>query len=161
MLLIDKYHIKNKEDITFHKEIYDKLFNNNYNDLPNLLIHGPQGSGKHTLINLLLKDIYGDDVNNIRNEIYLINEYGNNTKEIIIKQSNNHIVIEPNNNGLDKYIKDVKITEQIKNKRIVCLDPSNSDIFYAVSKDYIDKIIVENDKLKVIKEEKIIIFRYT
>ncbi len=69
MLLIDKYHINNKEDITFHKEIYDKLFNNNYNDLPNLLIHGPPGSGKHTLINLLLKDIYGDDINNIRNEI--------------------------------------------------------------------------------------------
>lgn len=118
MLLIDKYHIKNKEDITFHKEIYDKLFNNNYNDLPNLLIHGPHGSGKHTLINLLLKDIYGDDVNNIRNEIYLINEYGNNTKEIIIKQSNNHIVIEPNNNGLDKYIIQEIVNEYAKRYNI-------------------------------------------
>jgi len=62
---------------------------------------------------------------------------------------------------LDKYIEDVEITQEMKNKRIVCLDPGNSDIFYAVSKDYNDKIIVENDKLKVIKEEKIITFRYT
>ena len=118
MLLIDKYHIKNKEDIIFHKEIYKKLFNNNYNDLPNLLIHGPPGSGKHTLINLLLKDIYGEDVDNIRNETYQINEYGNNTKEIIIKQSNNHIVIEPNNNGLDKYIIQEIVNEYAKRYNI-------------------------------------------
>lgn len=118
MLLIDKYHIKKKEDIVFHKEIYKKLFNNNYNDLPNLLIHGPPGSGKHTLINLLLKDIYGNDVNNLRNETYQINEYGNNTKEIIIKQSNNHIVIEPNNNGLDKYIIQEIVNEYAKRYNI-------------------------------------------
>ena len=53
---------------------------------------------------------------------------------------------ENNMNNLDKYIEDVKITEEIKNKRIVCLDPGNSDIFYAVSKD---------------KDEKVITFRYT
>jgi hypothetical protein len=64
-------------------------------------------------------------------------------------------------NNLDKYIEDVEITNEMKKKRIVCLDPGNSDIFYAVSKDYIDKMVVENDKLKVIKEEKIITFRYT
>lgn len=117
MLLIDKYNIKNKEDIVFNKDIYIKLFNNKYNDLPNLLIHGPPGCGKHTLINLLLKDIYGED-NNIRNEIYEINEYGNNTKEIIIKQSNNHIVIEPNNNGLDKYIIQEIVNEYAKRYNI-------------------------------------------
>jgi replication factor C subunit 3/5 len=118
MLLIDKYNIKNKEDIIFHEEIYDKLLNNNYNDLPNLLIHGPPGSGKHTLINLLLQDIYGKEINNIRNEIYEINEYGNNTKEICIKQSNNHIVIEPNNNGLDKYIIQEIVNEYAKRYNI-------------------------------------------
>jgi hypothetical protein len=64
-------------------------------------------------------------------------------------------------NDLDKYIEDVEITQEMKNKRIVCIDPNLSDIIYCVSKDYVDKVIVENDKLKVIKEEQIITFRYT
>jgi replication factor C subunit 3/5 len=118
MLLIDKYYIKNKEDIIFHNNIYENLLNGKYDELPNILIHGPPGSGKHTFINLLLKDIYGEDINNIRNETYQINEYGNNTKEIDIKQSNYHIVIEPNNNGLDKYIIQEIVNEYAKRYNI-------------------------------------------
>lgn len=118
MLLIDKYYIKNKEDIIFHNNIYEKLLNGKYDELPNILIHGPPGCGKHTFINLLLKDIYGEDINNIRNETYQINEYGNNTKEIDIKQSNYHIVIEPNNNGLDKYIIQEIVNEYAKRYNI-------------------------------------------
>jgi len=64
-------------------------------------------------------------------------------------------------NNLDKYIEDVEITDEMKKKRIVCLDPGTSDIFYAVSKDIIDKKVTEKKKTKIIKEEKIITFRYT
>jgi len=32
-------------------------------------------------------------------------------------------------NSLDKYIEDVEITNEMKKKRIVCLDPNLSDIF--------------------------------
>ena len=64
--------------------------------------------------------------------------------------------------SLDKYIEDVEITKEIKNKRIVCLDPNLSDIYYAVSKNIKEKVIVdENNKLKVIENEEIITFRYT
>ena len=64
--------------------------------------------------------------------------------------------------SLDKYIEDVEITKEIKNKRIVCLDPNLSDIYYAVSKNIKEKVIVdENNKLKVIEDEEIITFRYT
>ena len=64
-------------------------------------------------------------------------------------------------NSLDKYIENIEITNEMKKKRIVCLDPNLSDIFYTVSKNYVNMVIVENDKPKVIKEEKIITFRYT
>ena len=64
-------------------------------------------------------------------------------------------------NILDKYIEDAEITDEMKKKRIVCIDPNLSDIIYCVSKDHVDKVIVENDKIKVIKEEQIITFRYT
>ncbi len=64
--------------------------------------------------------------------------------------------------SMDKYIEDVKITNEIKKKRIVTLDPNNQDIFYAVSKDIKEKIIVDkDDKLKVIQDEEIITFRYS
>jgi hypothetical protein len=62
----------------------------------------------------------------------------------------------------DKYIEDVKITSQMKKKRIVTIDPGLADILYCVSKNIKPKVIVdENDKLKVIDDEEIITFRYT
>ena len=62
----------------------------------------------------------------------------------------------------DKYIEDIKMTNDIKNKRIVCLDPGLSDIFYAVSKEIKPKIIVDdNNKLRLENKEEIITFRYT
>ena len=64
--------------------------------------------------------------------------------------------------NLDKYIEDSKITEKMKKKSIVCIDPGLSDILHAVSKNINLKIIVdENNKLKVIEEEIVIKFRYT
>jgi replication factor C subunit 3/5 len=144
MLLIDKYQIKSKSDIKFHKDIYAKLLNylsiysnileeqeflkNNktfeefvlnykkYNQnlenqkiakfkkLPNILIHGHTGSGKKTLVKMLLKEIYGDEVENLKQETYTIYGYGNSDTEVTITQSNYHMVIEPNNSGIDKYI---------------------------------------------------------
>jgi predicted AAA+ superfamily ATPase len=88
MYLINKYKINSKNDIKFHFNIYNKLLkkdnydkiydflnkdndydkyynklvdheNKDYNDMSNLIIYGPKGSGKKTLINILLKDIYG------------------------------------------------------------------------------------------------------
>jgi hypothetical protein len=62
----------------------------------------------------------------------------------------------------DIYIEDIKITNDIKNKRIVCLDPNLQDIYYAVSKEIKSKIIMdENNKLKLENKEEIITFRYT
>ena len=83
MYLINKYKINNKNDIKFHFNIYNKLLKKDnydkiydilnsdndydkyytklinheykdYNDMSNLIIYGPKGSGKKTLINILL-----------------------------------------------------------------------------------------------------------
>lgn len=62
----------------------------------------------------------------------------------------------------DKYIEDIKITNDIKNKKIACLDPNMNDIYYAVSKEIKPKIIVDdNNNLRLENEEEIITFRYT
>jgi len=80
----------------------DKI--NNFKKLPNILIHGHTASGKKTLIRMLLKEIFGDQVENIKQETYNICGYGNSDTEVTITQSNYHMVIEPNNSGIDKYI---------------------------------------------------------
>ena len=62
----------------------------------------------------------------------------------------------------DKYIEDIKITNDIRNKRIVSCDPNLSDIIFCVSKEIKPKIIVDdNNKLRLENEEEIITFRYT
>jgi len=75
-----------------------------YNQLPNLLIYGPRGSGKKTLIKLLLEDIFNKDINNIKKVKYQITGYGNSSAEVEVEQSNYHLIIEPSNSGLDKYL---------------------------------------------------------
>ena len=69
MFLIDKYDIKYPWDVMCNHDIYKRLLKletlyswNNINDnskdfdnLPNLLIHGKEGSGKKSLAKLFLK----------------------------------------------------------------------------------------------------------
>ena len=118
MFLIDKYSINDPWDVLFHQDIYKKLLNLNnlnswlddyvehndhFNTMPNLLIYGNEGCGKCSIINLLLKRLYGKGFKTL-NVKYYINGYGSNNIEVEIPQSLNHIQIIPTNTGLDKYL---------------------------------------------------------
>ena len=128
MFLIDKYRITDIHNILYHKEIYNKLFekkdygklleliNQNkkvkindilcgeYNNFPNIFIHGPSGSGKKTLINLILKDMFGDEIYNVKKEEYSIMLFGNKKETILLDQSKHHIIINPTNSAFDRYL---------------------------------------------------------
>ena len=106
---------------------YDKLdeFHNkkskvysNYEAMPNLLIHGSPGCGKHTLIKLLLTDIFDESINDTFVETYYIKGYGNTVVDVDIIQSKYHIIIEPNNTGFDKYLIQEIVKEYAKKKII-------------------------------------------
>jgi replication factor C subunit 3/5 len=126
MFFIDKYTVNNKYNLRFkhHHEIYKKLIggvylasdvpHKNYQHLPNLLIHGSTGSGKRTLIHILLKELYGESALKTRKEEYSITGYGNANIDVEIEQSNYHLVIEPNNSGFDKYLVQEIVTEYAK-----------------------------------------------
>ena len=118
MFLIDKYYVKDPWDILYNQDVYLRMlkldtiysWNNknlnvldSFNNLPNLLFHGKDGSGKKSLIRMFLKRIFGKDLKSIKVN-YQIKGYGSNNLELEIPQSLYHIEIYPNGTGLDKYL---------------------------------------------------------
>jgi len=105
MFLIDKYIPKCKEEAIIHKDLLDQLcIMSEDKMIPNLIFYGPDGSGKSTIINLFLEMIYDKEVYNLSEVNYKIIGSGNVITDIKIKQSNYHIIIEPNNTAFDRYL---------------------------------------------------------
>jgi replication factor C subunit 3/5 len=105
MLLCNKYAPENLNQITFHKDIVNRLLQmSKDNAIPHLILYGPDGAGKKTIIRILLENIFDKSINNMNETTYIVNGSGNTTQDILIKQSAYHIVIEPNNNNFDRYL---------------------------------------------------------
>lgn len=104
MFLLEKYRPKKPKDFMFNQEILQQLVHIAANDdIPHIIISGPSGGGKKTLVKFFLEALYGYDVNNLEKRKYQIN--GSSTKKKIkIMQSNYHIIIEPTGTNHDKYI---------------------------------------------------------
>ncbi|BCS83058.1 putative replication factor C small subunit [Cotonvirus japonicus] len=104
MFLFEKYRPKKPSEFIFNKNIIGQLnFLATNEDIPHIIISGPTGSGKKTLVKFFLESLYDDEVNNLSKMKYNIN--GSSTKkEIEILQSNYHIIIEPTSTNHDKYI---------------------------------------------------------
>ncbi len=105
MFFIDKYNSKIEFNTILHSDIIEQLKKISKDfTIPNIIFYGPSGSGKKTIINSLLEMIYDSDVNKLSEVVYNVTGSGNIVSEIIVKQSNYHIVIEPNNNNFDRYL---------------------------------------------------------
>ena len=103
-MLLNKYSTSNLSDLRFNQEILEELsFIAMHDDIPHIIISGPKGGGKKTLVKFLLEAIYNDDVNILTKHKYNIN--GSSAKtEIEILQSDYHIIVEPAGTNHDKYI---------------------------------------------------------
>lgn len=150
MLLIDKYkndipsydiinkllhslnthnNIYNNIDIVINKShdefksIIDKMEHGEwkYANLPHLLFYGPEGSGKEFIVDILLEKIFTKKSTQLQETEYTINGYGNSKTKVMIKQSQHHIMIEPNNNGFDKYLIQEIIEDYAKSEIIQVL----------------------------------------
>ncbi|AKI80211.1 putative replication factor c small subunit [Acanthamoeba polyphaga mimivirus] len=104
MFFFEKYRPKKPSDFLFNTDVLRQLkYLASNEDVPHIIISGPSGSGKKTLVKFLLEFLYDEDVNILRKRKYNIN--GSSTKkEIEILQSNYHIIIEPTSTNHDKYI---------------------------------------------------------
>lgn len=104
MFFIDKYFPQKKSDILFHNDLLETLEMMSKDDsIPHMIFHGPSGSGKQTLIKLFLEMIFPGGVTTREYE-YTVSGSGNSQNIIDLKQSDNHIVIEPFNTNFDKYL---------------------------------------------------------
>ena len=89
----------------FHKDILHQLKTISNDDcLPHIIFYGNPGSGKKTLINLFLEQIFDKSVYNLDDSKYNVISSGNIENEVIVKQSDHHIIIEPGNNNFDRYL---------------------------------------------------------
>ena len=99
MLLKDKYNPYFFEEFIIHKKIVSRLkVLSQYSDLLNIVLYGPEGTGKYTIAKNILSNLYGKDI--YKTKEYTISvKNSNNTKEFTILQSNYHFEI-----GINKYI---------------------------------------------------------
>lgn len=107
--------ILNKNEISNIKidNFVEKIEHDNFRNFSNLLVYGPEQSGKKTVVKLLLNKMYGCEVKTKSVE-YTITNYGNSNIKIQVEQSNFHIEIDPTNKGIDKYIIQDIIGQYIK-----------------------------------------------
>lgn len=102
--LLEKYKPCNVNDFSFNVNILEQLLHvASYDDIPHIIISGPSGGGKKTLLNVFLEAIYDSDVNSLTKCTYSVSG-SSAKKDVEILQSNYHIIIEPTSTNHDKYI---------------------------------------------------------
>ena len=105
MFFIDKYVPKSAKKSILHKDILALLdFMSKDDSIPHIIFYGMNGVGKRRIIKLFLEMLYGPDVNNLEENIYTVCGSGNKVRDVLVKQSDYHIVIDPVDNNFDKYL---------------------------------------------------------
>jgi replication factor C subunit 3/5 len=119
MFLIDKYRPDKKEDSEFHKDVLDMLeIMSNDDAIPHLILYGPDGSGKRTIINIFLEMLFKDGVKNTKDTLYDVVSSGGKRTSEKVKQSNYHIEINPKGTNYDRYLVHDIVKEYARNKSL-------------------------------------------
>jgi replication factor C subunit 3/5 len=89
----------------FHKPLFSKLKSISTDDsMPHIIFYGNKGTGKKTMINIFLEMIFDESIYKLDESKYIVYSSGNNENEVLIKQSDHHIIIEPNNTNFDRHL---------------------------------------------------------
>lgn len=141
MFFVDKYY-NDYNNILFESNYIINSFNESnmknyskkkYDSFQHLIVYGPPGSNKEYIVNKLLENIFGKEGIELKDIEYTITGYSNTNIKILIKQSRNHLIIEPNSNGFDKYL----IQEIIQNY-------AKSEVLNIIKQTNIFKVIIIN-----------------
>lgn len=86
-------------------------------DFPHLLFYGPSGAGKKTRILCLLREIYGNGVEHLKNDTFQFSTPSNKKMDIMTVSSNYHLEINPSDAGIYDRIVVVELIKQIAQTR--------------------------------------------
>ena len=127
---------KKLDDLHFNRNLISFFKNISFdNEIPHLLIHGPEMSGKKTIINAFLSEKY--DINNIKEINELIKVNSSNTINVKYYLSENYFIINPSLYNLyDKVIVQILIKNIVKTKNV------NNNLYKTI-------IILNSDNLTI------------
>lgn len=121
MFLIDKYRPMSIHQYLFNQEIMLKLmYLAQHENIPHVIIVGPQSSGKSMMLHHLLVQIHGIGVLKTKKMKFKING-SNSKKDIELDASDFHIVIEPTNTNHDKHLLSGVIKQYAMEKPITAI----------------------------------------
>lgn len=105
MFFVDKYRPHTKKNSKFHKEILDMLeIMSKDRAIPHIIMYGPDGAGKRTIINIFLGMLFGPNAHNTKDIPYEIVSCGGKKTTEKVRQSNYHIEINPKSTNYDRYL---------------------------------------------------------
>ena len=123
----------------FSRDIFKKLRKISEDDgLPHIIFYGNPGSGKKTMINLFLEMIFDKSIYKLDDSKYTVISSGNVETEVIVKQSDHHIIIEPNNNNFDRYLIQDIVKEYAKKYPLSIFEKNRK--FKSVQINYLDNL---------------------
>lgn len=124
--------------ITNNKKAIETIIYNRYDNFQHIILYGHHSISKDIILDYLLETIYGKNNIELKDVEYYINSYSNIKSKIMIKQSKYHIIIEPNSNGMDKYLIQDIIQEYAKTELLDIL--SNKKIYKSIVINKIDDL---------------------
>lgn len=99
-LWVDKHRPRELAKLDYHKEQAVQLQNlTQQGDFPHLMFYGPSGAGKKTRIMCLLRELYGNGAERLRNETMTFTTPSNRKIEIMTVGSNYHLEVNPSDAG--------------------------------------------------------------
>lgn len=142
MFIIDKYAPKDYTKSKIHKNILDFLNHISKDDsIPHIIFYGEDGVGKKRIIKLFLEMIFGKTVNDIKETLYSVSGSGNKIKDVVIRHSDHHIIIDPVDNNFDKYlIQDVVKEYAKKIKTNIYNNNENNKLFKSILINNLDNL---------------------
>ena len=119
MFLAEKHRPKNINEFVFNHDVMTELlYIASNDDVPHIIITGPPGSGKKTLVNFFLQSLYDENVDYVSKTSYNVSGSSSKKKKVDILQSDYHIVIDPTSTNHDKYILQEVINQYARYKSL-------------------------------------------
>lgn len=113
-LWVDKHRPRILDNLDYHQQQAQQLKNlASQTDFPHLMFFGPSGAGKKTRILCLLRELYGDGVEHLKNETFHFTTASNRKMEILTVGSNYHLEVNPSDAGIYDRIVVVELIKQM------------------------------------------------